>query len=419
MKIKLKNIGRLFKPVEVEINGITVLAGENGTGKSTVGKMLYCIFRCFYDYEHQIMEQRVSSIYRAVRIFSKNRIAIRREAETIQDRIRELIYSYDQGNEEAVIDVISEITGIEKQDMPEELIERINKALDATDEEILDTILGRIISKEFGSQLGHVNYNGIISEVELDIKEERLLFEKIDDEKPHIKEKIALIKEIVYIDDPYILDSMDDYYIYDESYSHRIDLISKLLHGEKRDFTAVDDVVISKDLEQINEKLSSICSGILKSTDDGSMAYMDDALKEGISLKNVSTGMKSFLILKTLLQGGYLERNGIVILDEPETHQHPEWMKIYAELIILLHKLLGINFIISTHSTDFLNFIELYSMKYNIKEKCKYYLLYADEIEKSMSCIEDVTDHIDVIYSKLSRAFLQASEELDVLNESE
>lgn len=418
MKIKLKNIGRIFKPVEVEINGITVLTGENGTGKSTVGKMLYCIFHCFYDYEHQIMEQRVSSIFRAVRIFSKNKIAIRREAETIQDRIRELIYLYDQGNEEAVSDVISEITGIEKQDIPEELIERINKALDTTDEEILDTILGRIISKEFGSQLGHVNYNGNFSEVELEIKEERLLFEKLDDDKPHIKKKIALIKEIVYIDDPYILDSMDDY-IYDESYSHRIDLISKLQHGEKKDFTAVDDVVINKELEQVYEKLSSICSGNLKSTDDGSVAYMDDTLKEGISLKNISTGMKSFLILKTLLQGGYLERNGIVILDEPETHQHPEWMKIYAELIVLLHKILGINFLISTHSTDFLNFIELYSTKYNIKEKCKYYLLDADEKDKSMSCIDDVTDHIDAIYSKLSKSFLQASEELDVLNESE
>lgn len=43
MKIQLKNVG-LFKEVLVEIKGITVIAGENGTGKSTIGKSLYATF---------------------------------------------------------------------------------------------------------------------------------------------------------------------------------------------------------------------------------------------------------------------------------------------------------------------------------------------------------------------------------------
>ena len=40
MKLTLKNIGKIGT-ASVEINGITVIAGENNTGKSTVGRALF------------------------------------------------------------------------------------------------------------------------------------------------------------------------------------------------------------------------------------------------------------------------------------------------------------------------------------------------------------------------------------------
>lgn len=43
MKLTLKNIGKIGT-ASVEINGITVIAGENNTGKSTVGRaLLQCL----------------------------------------------------------------------------------------------------------------------------------------------------------------------------------------------------------------------------------------------------------------------------------------------------------------------------------------------------------------------------------------
>lgn len=53
MKIRLKNIG-LIDNSEVEIDGITVIAGENATGKSTVGKALYSIFNALHNIYDQI-----------------------------------------------------------------------------------------------------------------------------------------------------------------------------------------------------------------------------------------------------------------------------------------------------------------------------------------------------------------------------
>ena len=42
MELKLKNIG-MINEANVKIDGLTVIAGENDTGKSTVGKALFFI----------------------------------------------------------------------------------------------------------------------------------------------------------------------------------------------------------------------------------------------------------------------------------------------------------------------------------------------------------------------------------------
>ena len=57
MILSLKNIGKV-ESAKVELNGITVIAGENDTGKSTVGKALYSIFNSFYKIESKIQDER-------------------------------------------------------------------------------------------------------------------------------------------------------------------------------------------------------------------------------------------------------------------------------------------------------------------------------------------------------------------------
>lgn len=61
MKLTLKNIGKVEK-ASVEINGITVIAGENSTGKSTVGRALFAVFNSFHNVQKQIQNARVDSI---------------------------------------------------------------------------------------------------------------------------------------------------------------------------------------------------------------------------------------------------------------------------------------------------------------------------------------------------------------------
>ena len=43
MKLSVKNFAKI-KDVDIIIDGITVIAGENNTGKSTVGKIVFSLF---------------------------------------------------------------------------------------------------------------------------------------------------------------------------------------------------------------------------------------------------------------------------------------------------------------------------------------------------------------------------------------
>ena len=69
MRIKISNIGKI-KEADVTINGITVIAGENNTGKSTVGKALYAMFNSFVDVKQRVDEERIGSLRRTLNGFA-------------------------------------------------------------------------------------------------------------------------------------------------------------------------------------------------------------------------------------------------------------------------------------------------------------------------------------------------------------
>lgn len=128
-----------------------------------------------------------------------------------------------------------------------------------------------------------------------------------------------------------------------------------------------------------------------------------------LSVKNLSTGLKTFVILKNLLTNEVITDNGTIILDEPEIHLHPEWQLLFAELIVLLYKEFHMHILLNTHSPYFLRAIEVYAAKYGVSDMCRYYL--AQVNKKGSAYIDDVTTEIDKIYAKLSKPLQQLEDE--------
>ncbi len=78
MRIKINNFGTISQ-ADVAISGLTVITGENDTGKSTVGKILFSMIKAISRYEEDIeedKEERVTSIVEKIYFNLRRRINI-------------------------------------------------------------------------------------------------------------------------------------------------------------------------------------------------------------------------------------------------------------------------------------------------------------------------------------------------------
>lgn len=417
MKLSLKNIGKI-KQASVEINGITVIAGENNTGKSTVGRTLYSVFNSFYNIDEQIWNEKFLSvenilelIYRNVTSRLTSRVAFDEIAyhivndahkyenlEQLKDEIWKLIIQYDANFEkyEQTIDV-------------NELIGRIYEVLQISDEKIFKIVLDKKLEAEFYGQINNV-FTKEEAEVELQIRDTILNIKIRDDEVYSISNRINLQTEVIYFDDPFILDEQRLYGMY-RNYpnymEHRVHLKSKLFTIRK-DSNVIDEIVVNNKFDKIYDKINEVCDGNIVRARKSGWGYKKANTDKILDVRNLSTGLKTFIILKTLLTNGTIEFNGTIILDEPEIHLHPEWQLLFAELIVLIQKEFGVHILLNTHSPYFLNAIEVYAAKHGVSNKCKYYLA---KMKGEISILDDVTDDIEEIYSTLARPLQELENE--------
>lgn len=74
MELSIRNFAKI-KEADIVIDGITVIAGENNTGKSTVGKILFSMFNALLNVEQEIFEERLKEIENTNRVILQNYIA--------------------------------------------------------------------------------------------------------------------------------------------------------------------------------------------------------------------------------------------------------------------------------------------------------------------------------------------------------
>jgi len=396
MKLSIRNVGKL-KEADVEINGITVIAGENNTGKSTVSKTLFSLFNGFYNFDNKMLELKSGDIRNIFLRFIKN---LNRENSNIlidiPDKIvKDTSYKFDRNK---LIKLIQENRNFISIEYLGEVSEKIFDILNIKDEEYLENTISYILNNEFDNQINTI-WSNDLGEIALKIKENELKLKIKNNKVIKIENKINLRSEVIYIDDPFVIDNLNEYKWRDINYleNHRESLETKLI-GEKNEKTFSEKIIAKNNLQQITEKLKEVINGEIKFY-QGKWVYKFENNNE-LNLKNLSAGLKSFAILKRLIENGNLEEKGIVILDEPEIHLHPEWQIKFAELIVLLQKEFGMHILLTTHSPYFLNAIEVFSERHKIDDKCKYYVA---ENEGNSSIIKDVTGNTREIYRKLAR----------------
>ncbi|HFQ2639009.1 TPA: AAA family ATPase [Escherichia coli] len=78
MRIKINNFGTIAE-ADVSVGGLTVITGENDTGKSTVGKILFSMVKAISRYQEDLeedKEDRITSIVEKIYFNLRRRINI-------------------------------------------------------------------------------------------------------------------------------------------------------------------------------------------------------------------------------------------------------------------------------------------------------------------------------------------------------
>jgi ABC transporter, ATP-binding protein len=440
MKLSIKNVGILSK-VDLEINGITVIAGENDTGKSTISKSLYAIFNGCYRMDEKIIDAKVEDIIEEISIFLERNFEIYgnryfrngyfKNRYIEREKIYHLLESDEDINEEQVRKLLKEtlkninedntsLIGFIKKDNINleslknieinDLIKRINETK-LMNEKIINKLLEIEFNSEFNNQVNNLNTNESSRvnlslkniNIEIQIKEGKINLERVENFK-------KIYSRIEYIDSISILDTLN------ESSHHFNNLISDLQRKRKRG--VIDAIKTDERIQEIFSKVTGEKTGELlfnKTLFNTRVTYKANNETKPLDIRNVSAGLKSFLIIKTLLENGILKEKGVIILDEPEIHLHPEWQVLFAELIVLIQKEFNMHILLTTHSPYFLYAIELFTKKYEINEKCK---VYFSEKENEKTTLKDVTENTEIIFRSLSNPFFKL-EDMEVKMEEE
>lgn len=410
MQLKINNIGKI-KSATFEFNGITVIAGNNNTGKSTVGKVLFALFSKFNNINKSIEQYKneaiIARVFKALSLYQSDEKSILSllDSPYVLDMFkrekRKTCYTPE--------DIEEWLNLFSQSDKLKLTLKDIKEIFDSSSEEInrlaTNRIKAEIVTKYFNdifdNQINNMT-NIDPALVNLNIKDNDIKVEFIENECSFVEDNIKLINKAIYVDDPYIIDSpLDTYHRNLKGRNEINNCLNKLLHSKENN-EIIEQILAKDKYKEIEEKINLVINGRLIPNKDGNYTLENKEYPNGINVSNLSTGLKSFLIIKKLITDNLIINRDILILDEPEIHLHPEWQIVYAELLVLLQKYFDLTILLTTHSPFFLRAIEVFSRKYYLNDKCKYYL--ALENEHLQVTFEEVKD-TSLIYDKMAKAF--------------
>ncbi|EOG8707087.1 AAA family ATPase [Bacillus cereus] len=444
MKISINNIGHV-KHAEIEVNSITVIAGNNNTGKSTVGKALYAIATGLDLMDpYSIIQEKAESINRQLQaIYSlieldNNQRTLLLEIEK-QNKphlyleglhtgsLEEIDTNYSQQMLNYINDFFLSFnshTPIAKNSILNRVKSEIERLLNTPidDKNFKLNIMQKVFSAEFFQQISNLNHPNLISSIcvkEVNQPEINLLFEnhQILDTGTNLDTNRPFSKAI-YIDNPFILD--------DEKSSIFISSSNRYIHS-----MALKTILFPKfqwknqnlfELNNTEHKIDDIFKYVMnkgKPVRKEGRHYFESAdIKTPLAFENISTGLKSFSILYILLTSQGLINCEYIILDEPEIHLHPDWQLKYAELVVLMSKEFNLKIIITSHSPYFIEAIEIFSKKHNYFDDVKFYKTQLCE-ETDGFIIKDTTKNISDLYDDLAAALYELENIRDAIEDGE
>ena len=404
MKLILKNIG-IIEKADINIDGLTVIAGNNDSGKSTIGKVAYSLTKSFEDFELNYEKDKSTQLEKHFRNFY---MLLRKDIDLRKNiKLRKLIERFmffRRIDNKKLFEEMNKLKKfIEKEKInlnpqtKKELennfnkIESIFQKKESKNSKILKSIRA-IFKSEFKNQINNVYSEK--SQISVLEGKNRIIDLTIKNNEINISKEIDEIfpfESSVFIETPFILTYKDALENSDVIY-HVEDLLNKL----------ETPTVNNKD-DSLN--ISKIINGeIIFDEEEDNFSFKKDldGKKIKINMLNSASGIKSLGILQILDKSGEFNKNLLLVIDEPEVHLHPDWQVEYAKLLVNLVKK-GIKILVTSHSPYLIEALNKFSEEEKLEENIKFYLSELNENGKII--ITDKTNDKSEIFKKLAAPF--------------
>ena len=359
MKLHLESMGPINE-ANINIDKITIVAGHNSTGKSTLSKFLYSFLRSNSLNRQEISYESIANLMRSEsRYISKYLSKFNKRFGSSMFRMRpgddfdSILEKYD--------DLKSSVLDL---DISDEDIADFSKRFDSIDDlidivendgdELYISLMRSLLNSEFSTD----TFNSFISiddDFIIDFKNH-----DFNDDDAFKSNSALFVNDVFYIDSVSFLDTFEIY---------------RIIENERGEFKFVS-----------NDDIKS-------------------------NMTNTASGTKQIGLIQLLLANRKLKENSFLIIDEPEVNLHPEWQSKFAKILVLIAKKLNVSVYINTHSPLFIESVHAFSYYYDILDKTSYHLAISSGSSNLFDVGEIDESNLSEIYSNLGQPYV----ELDIL----
>lgn len=396
--ISIKNFGKI-RDADVLLDGLTLIAGPNDTGKSTVGKLLFSIVQATSSYRSYYNFLKIDKLSKEFLDAFRYELRVAPQLDqlrSMRNTQNEFLYYRNNDSDEIMKGLYASLSQGKYQDDTTKILKdlktlrvflsssrkyRNGHALtllsmairflekQETNKKQFETVFSRICDDIFHGNLNNSLHRKDNAFINYKINKGSIL--KISSVDDHIA--CTFIKDNFAFSGATFIDSAD-------SLEERIALRPMRFNDRMSDF----DFSIKTDLkrkkniaarkfkqENFYTEITTFIQKILGKAsfrydeEEQTIKYKVRRTAKNLDILNIASGSKIFGLLYILLKSGTLKKDELLILDEPENHLHPSWQIMFAELLVKMVSN-GFNILLTSHSPYFIQAIKVYSEKYAI-----------------------------------------------------
>ena len=330
MRLKINNVAEL-ENIALKIDGLTIIAGENNTGKSTINKCLYAAFNSLNSLSEHVFTDKINSFLTDL----KEELISNADGDDYRERyfISKIIDNRSFVEKIKRLSLAAEINDINnfiRTYLSKEIIKRkltipidnLNKEvfniepyLKINNDEIKKKITTKMFQSEFNGKINNIHDDTSIAEIILEIKDYTTSYKIQSNRVTEITNNLSLELQAVYVDNLYSLDNVMDVShkrLFEKG--HRTALIDSFFNFYDNNITS--EILKENRLKKIFSIIDDIAKGYIIFDSISGIKYREsetDGIEKALSFSNISDGLKTFILLKELILNKTLKNNSSII----------------------------------------------------------------------------------------------------------